>query len=104
MIPASVRIIRRRGFNKCFGLRVLTFEEGSCVHVIGGFAKSALTSVMFPRSLVMLVSEAFNHSQELSLSTFEDGSLIGRIEGLTGINRGSLCFPDSVGERPDFVQ
>jgi hypothetical protein len=34
--------------NDCFGLRVLAFEEDSCVHLVGGFCRSALTSIIFP--------------------------------------------------------
>jgi hypothetical protein len=81
-VPACVHTIGSQAFNDCLGLRVLTFEEDSCIHLLGGFCRSTLTSVIFPRSLVMLASEAFNDSQELSRITFEDGSLIVRIEGL----------------------
>jgi hypothetical protein len=73
-------MIGRGAFNLCFRLRRLFLEQGSRVHKVGGFAGSALTSIMFPPSLGLLSSNAFHGSLQLWLITFKDGSTILRID------------------------
>jgi hypothetical protein len=93
-----------RAFDNCFSLYDLAFENGSCIHEVGGLAGGALASIRFPRSASKSPVGAFNDSRELPLAKFDDGSLICSINGMKRTNLRLVCVPGSVDERPGSVQ
>ena len=82
-IPASVETIEQYAFYKCSGLTTVTFEKGSMLKTIGGYAFSectSLTSIEIPASAETIEYRAFYSCSKLATVTFEKGSMLKTIE------------------------
>ena len=86
-IPASIETIEAAAFQGCSKLATVTFEKGSQLKTIGGYAEmyynyyygafadcTALTSIEIPASVEMIETSAFQGCSKLATVIFEKGS------------------------------
>ena len=104
-IPASVETIGRNAFFCCYSLKTVTFEKGTQLKTVDGFAGctslttieipasvetignlafsncTSLTTIKIPASVETIGSRAFAGCTSLQTVTFEKGSKLKMIEG-----------------------
>ena len=100
-IPKSVETIESHAFYECSGLTIVTFEKGSMLKTIGGYAFyycGSLTSIEIPASVETIEASAFYNCWELATVTFEKDSMLKTIGGsaFSGCSLTSIGIPASV--------
>ena len=81
-IPASVETIEEDAFLGCSSLKTVTFEKGTQLKTLDGFAGcTSLTTIEIPASVETIGGSAFEDCTSLQSVMFEKGTQLKTIEG-----------------------